>query len=180
MATQQQEFSDFEINVNTTEVQEWGGEQRPLVPIGDYVATIVMVGNKPIGQNTPAVNITFEINEGGDGTQVGGKLFNNYPLTEAALGRMKNLQLACGASLDAIRASELMGAKIRLTVIHTESAGTPDANGNPRPARTFANVCNEAPYEEKPATKAAAAKPPITQAAPPAKPAATNGAARRQ
>lgn len=184
MTQDNQEFADFEVQVDLGEkVAAWGGDQRPLIPMGDYVGKIVFVKQGTIGQGTPAIVVTTEITEvadGGDAAQIGAKAYNNYPLTEAALGRIKQLQLAVGASLDAIRGSELMGAKYRFSITHSEGGGTPDANGNPRPAKTFANVCNEQPYEEAKAAPATKAAPPITRAATtaPTKPAATT--ARRQ
>jgi hypothetical protein len=121
------------------------------------------------------IAVTFEIQDDGDYKL--SKVFNNYTLTAAAMGRIKQLMLAVGGSLDGkIRASEIMGATIRGTVIHTESGGGTDANGNPQAPRTFANLINELPLEEqKPVVQQKAVTPPVARGG--QKPAA-NGARR--
>ncbi len=175
-----QEFADFEIQQNFSDIDAWGGEPRPLVPPGDYKLTVVGVENATAkSSQQPMVAVTFEVAEG---EHAGMKVWNNYSLSPKALGRLKALMVACGASLDAFRAREIMGQTIRASVIHVEGAAQVDQSGNTLPARTFANLINELPPEEAQAqaepTKTTA--PPITKAAPAptAKP-AQNGAVRR-
>lgn len=159
----QNEFTDFEVQVDTTDVEAWGGEQRPLVPPGDYLLKVVNLKQDTIGQGTPAITATFEVVS--EGPELGKHVYNNYPLTQKAMGRLKALQMACGASLGSFKASEVFGQTILGTVTHTDSAPSVDANGNPRPPRTFANLINERAAEQEPAAPAAA--PPITRGAKP-------------
>lgn len=189
----QNEFQDFEVDVDggLEEVKEWGGEFR-LVPAGDWTLDIVHVKRQDSKENkTPMIVVTFEV--GDEGEYHGSKLFGNYALTAAAMGRIKQLMIACGASLDKIRASELMGARITATVVHNEGSARTDADGNPLPTKTFANVINERVFEgdeaeaepePEPEPPAAKAKPATRTAAPVTPPPVSratqrNGAARR-
>lgn len=166
----QNDFTDFEIQQSFDEVQAWGGEQRPLVAPGDYRLTVIHVEQKPSSNNQPMVAVTFEVAD--DGEQKGAKVYNNYSLQPQALGRLKALMVACGASLSGFRASEIMGATIRASVIHTEGQAKVDQQGNPLPARTFANVINELPLDDGP-VQAATQTPPVLKGKP------ANGAVRR-
>ncbi len=110
-------------------------------------------------------------------------MWNNYSLLPQSLGRLKQLSVACGAQLDKFRASEHIGQTIRATIVHVDGAASIGPDGTPRPARTFANVINEAPLEvveeapkkaaTPPALKGAQNKPPVTTNKP-----AANGARR--
>jgi len=158
------EFTDFEVQVDLTDVKEWDGEQRPLVPAGDYKVTVIDVkSDNAKSSGNPVIKVEFEIDEG---EYQGQKLFNTYSLSEKALGRIKALMVACGASLDKIRASELLGQSIEVTVTHEETQSPPDANGNPQPSKTFSRVMKERPIggdaQPEPETKPAA-KPPVTR-----------------
>lgn len=174
---QQQEFADFEVDVDLNEVEAFGGGFK-LAPAGDFNLTIINLEQKPSSKNQPMIVATFEIAD--EGEHKGTKVWNNYSLLPQAIGRLKQLSVACGAGLDKFRASEHMGVTIRGTIIHTDGAAQVGPDGVPKPARTFANVTNEMPVEtaeEAPAEKPA---PPITRGKPAAaatKP--TNGAPRR-
>lgn len=160
----QNQFTDFEIDADLSEVAEWGGEQRPLPPVGDYTLLVTNVEQKNAkSSGNNMITVEFTIQDEGEAN--GLKAWNNYVLTPAAMGRIKQLMIAVGGSLDGkIRASEIMGATIRGTIMHSESGGGTDANGNPQAPRTFANVCNELPLEEvKPVEKKAAQQPPVTR-----------------
>lgn len=184
----QNEFTDFELDVDLSgdDVRAWGGEQRPLVPPGDYTLTITHLESTTAeSSGNPMIAVTFDVAD--EGEHNGAKIYNNYSLSPKAIGRLKQLMIACGANLAKFVASELLGQTIRASVIHTESAGKVDSEGNTKGPRTFANVINEQPLEEqKPAETKTATKPPVTN-----KPGATaatataattkaaNGAARR-
>jgi hypothetical protein len=87
--------------------------------------------------------------------------------------------VACKTELTRVVGSQFVGQTIRASIVHTEAAASIDANGNPREAKTFANVWNELPLEDAPAaeTKPAAKTPPVMNKPAAAKPA--NGAPRR-
>src|SRR5215469_12356309 len=142
------QFDDFEIDMNNSseEFKEWSGEGfgPPEVPPGEYVVDVASIEQKSSKtKGEPMMLITFEIAEG-DFT--GKKVTNNYMLSDAARGRVKKLQNACGARLDKVRSAELRGARIRITVVHNPGNqqmgpdGNPkcDANGVPYPPRIFA------------------------------------------
>ena len=154
----QAEFTDFEIEQDFNEVKEWGGEFS-LVPPGDYTLLVTNLEQKP-GDKAPYVAVTFEVQDEGD--YKGQKVFNNYSFSDKAQGRVKQLMVACGAQLDKFRASQIHGATIRATVIHTEGAARTDENGNVLPSKTFANVINELPLDDQPA--APVEKPPVQRA----------------
>jgi hypothetical protein len=103
--------------------------------------------------------LTFEVAEG---EFAGKQLTGWYTLTDKAVGRIKKLQIACGARLDAIRSSEIRGARIRATVVHQEGEQRPRADGTLFPPRIFAKVVNERPLEEA-QPQPAAAPPPVTR-----------------
>lgn len=180
--SENQEFVDFEIDVEggLEDVNAWGGEFR-LVPPGEWTLDITHIEQTNSKEKkTPMIKVTFEVAD--EGEYNGAKLFGNYALTDKAMGRIKQLMVACGARLDKIRASELINQRIRAEVVHTESEGPPDADGNPGKTRTFANVQNEMPLDgevetqpepepapppkaaAKPAAKPAAAPPPVSRA----------------
>lgn len=173
----QEEFTDFEVDVDLTATDAWGGEQRPLVPVGDYNLTIVGF-KQDVGKESQAayIAVTFEV---ADGEQVGAKVYNNYSLSSKAIGRLKSLMLACKTQLDKVVASQFMGQTIRASVVHTEGDAKIDGNGNPLPAKTFANIINEQPLEEVAKPAAAAKTPPVMNKPAAAKPANNAAAGRR-
>lgn len=165
----QQEFTDFEIDINLEGQEAWGGEFT-LLPVGDYLLTVVGFEQKNSkSTNQPMIAVTFEVAEG---EHVGKKAFNNYSLTQKALGRIKSLMVACRTQLDKIVASQFMGQTIAASIIHEIQAAGVDANGNPTPERTNARVVNEQPYGDAPEVKAATktTAPPITNGKPATKP----------
>jgi hypothetical protein len=160
MATEQQEFVDFEIEADFENIKEFGGRGFPLLPVNDYIFEVEHVEQKPSSKNTPMVVVTSKVAEGQEDDEAakytGQKVWANYPLTDKAMGRLKNIMIACGAPLDKFRASALMGAKYRASIVHNQGDATPGPDGQPREARMFANLCNERPLE----TIEAAAPPP--------------------
>lgn len=183
-----QEFTDFEVAVDLADenVKAWGGEQSDPPDVGDYefiVDNVEQVASKE--KQTPMIKVKFLVDS--EGPFKGFPVWNNYALTQKALGRLKQLQVATGGRLDKFVASELLGARLAGTVIHSMGQGGADANGNVLAPRVFANLINERPIEgEQAAAPAPAPAPPIKAAqtkpatqAPAQKPAVNNGAARR-
>ncbi len=176
MSNQEQEFTDFEINVDLTNTQAWDGEARPPLPIGTYRCKVSNVKSQVSKEKQNAfVAVTFEVTEG---DQAGGKAYNNYMIgNDTGLGRLKQLMVACNTRLDKFVASDLMGAELLLDVEHEIVVPQPDANGNVGKERTYARVMRERAIEQPAAaakpTAQATAKPPVQN-----KPAA-NGQTRR-
>ena len=182
-----QEFTDFEVQVELDGVNAYDGQASDPAPAGDWQLLVTHVEHTNSSNNNPMIKCTFEIVAGADGSDAGEakgkKAYNNYMLNnQTGLGRLKQLMIACGASLGQLRASELMGQTIRATVTHTAGEQKIGADGNPLPPKIFANVSCEMPLESSAsaATETAPAKtatPPIMNKAPAAtKPA--NGARR--
>lgn len=164
------EFADFEVEQDFNDIKPMEGGNYPLVPVGDYTFDIENVIQKPSSNNNPMVVVTFVVAEG---EFQGAKVWGNYPLVKQSLGRLKQLMVACNANLDKFRAAEIMGARIRGTIVHSEGQVQVGPDGNPLPVRTFANISNEQPLEvveTKPETKAAnkVASPPVTNKGKPA------------
>ena len=177
-----EEFNDFQIETDLAAVNPWDGTPRPLQPAGDYVLQVAHVEHKPAtGSGAATISVKFAVVEGPEGSEPGAFVYNNYSLSDKALGRLASLVIACGGNLSQIKGSDLMGQTIRASVIHVLGKAKPDADGNPQEPKTFANVVNEQPFEEAPAAKPAAAKPPVqrqTAAAPGTAPAAKPAARR--
>ncbi|MGH7178686.1 MAG: hypothetical protein ACREJC_15015 [Tepidisphaeraceae bacterium] len=176
MANQQQAV-DFEIQMDLTDTREFGGDGAggPEVPPGEYVLDIIDLKQDTSSNNNPMVVVTFEVVEGGEEDSAGKQLTGWYTLTEKAAGRMKKLQMAAGARIDAIRSSELRGARIRATVLHQDGEQRFKPDGTPWPVRVFAKVVNERPLEDAPVEQAPApTPPPVTRAT-----TKNNGATRR-
>jgi hypothetical protein len=192
MSDQETEFADFELDQNFNDVKEFGGGGFDLVTPGEYPLDIIGVeppkGSKASG--TPMIVVTFRIPDD-HAMHPGQQLWGNYSLSPKALGRLKQLMMACGANLDKFRASEIMGARILADVVHNEGDARVGADGNPLPTKTFANVVNErsitgeapaAPEPAKAAPKAEPAKAAAKAATPPianAKPTNSTGTTRR-
>lgn len=171
MKMSENEFADFEVEQDFNEVKPMEGGNYPLVPVGDYTFDIENVEQKMSSKNNNMVVVTFVVAEG---EFAGAKVWGNYPLVKQSLGRLKQLMMACNASLDKFRAAEIMGARIRGTIVHSTGDAQVDTGGNPLPVKTFANISNEQPLEvaeTKPETKAATNKvapPPVTNKGKPA------------
>lgn len=130
------EYAPFNIDLNLEDVQEWGGEERPLLPIGTYHFEVVNVSNEG-----KFIKVEFKVLEG---PQVDGRAWNNYMTgTKPGQARLKSLMIACGASLQRFNSDELLGAYIYADVIHQVGNARVDEMGVPLPAKTFANVQNE-------------------------------------
>lgn len=180
-----QEFTDFEIDADFDGVQAMSGEFT-LLPPGEYVFIVKHLKQQPSKKGNQMVVATFEVaqaievpNVENPDALVGQKAWGNYSLLPQAIGRLKQLMMACGAPLDKFRASNLLEAQFRGTLVHTQGEGAVGPDGVPLPAKSFANVVNERALEEPPVKEAA--KPPIAKEAAKAPAAAkpTNGAARR-
>ena len=178
---QKREYQDFEVDIDLTEVQAFGGGGFQLAPEGEWMLTIVDMEKKSSSKQKPMIVVTFEIAD--EGEFKGTKVWNNYSLQEQAIGRLKQLSLACGAQIDKFYSSQHIGQTIRATIIHVEGAGQVGPDGTVQPPRTFANVCNEMPLEDdgevqqEEAPPAPPAKPPVMRGG--ANKATRNGAPRR-
>lgn len=167
------QFADFEIDIDTTDAKEFDGAGGggPELPPGEFLFDVVDMVKATSKAGNAMVNVTFEVAEG---EYQGVKVLGYYSLSDKAKGRIKTLQIACGARTDKIRTSEIMGARIRATVIHNEAPPMMGQDGTPMPPRVFAKVTTERPLEDA-APVQATPPPPVTRA----KTAAANGAARR-
>lgn len=187
MANQDQEFVDFEIEADFEKVKEFGGGGFYLVAPGQYTFQVVDVKNENAkSSGNPMVVVYAEVVDAADDEgrkEIGQRVRNNYSLGEKAIGRLKQLMIACGAQMDKFRAGEIMGAKFLADVVHSQGTAEAGPDGQPKEAPTFANLANEKPLNaEAVADKAPA--PPITKArttttAAPSKP-ATNGQQTRR
>jgi hypothetical protein len=165
------QYTEFEIAEDLSNVQEFAGDGGggPALPPGEFVFDVVHLVQGTSKTNNPKIEVTFEVVEG---EYQGTRLTNNYSLQPQAIGRLKKLMVACGAQLDKIRSNELLGARIRASVVHNEGAIKMNADGTQMPPRVFANIANERPLEV--AQAVAATPPPVTRAK-----AANNTAVRR-
>jgi hypothetical protein len=164
MAENQQEFVDFEIEGDFEGVKEFDGGNFPLLPPREFIFEVTNVTQKTSSNNNNMVVVESTVAEGQDDDEAaaftGQKAWTNYVLTDKALGRLKNLMLACKAPMDKFRASAILGAKYRGTITHSQSDGSPGPDGKPREARTFANVSKERPLDGGAEQKQEAAPPP--------------------
>lgn len=158
------QYTEFEIAEDLTSVQEFAGDGggAPALPPGEFVFDVVHLVQGTSKTNNPKIEVTFEVVEG---EYNGVRLTNNYSLQPQAIGRLKKLMMACGAQLDKIRSSELLGARIRATVVHNEGALKLNPDGTTMPPRVFANIANERPLEEAKPAAAVAPPPPVTRKA---------------
>lgn len=174
MSNEAADLPEIDIDLSGEDVRAWGGESGPKLPIGKYTMDVVSAVQKPSKQNQPTIEVTFKVAD--EGEHNGVELTKKYSLQQKALGRIKSLMMACGASLDKIRPAELIGARILVDIVHTEGQGKVDAQGNVVPGGTFCDVINEtamaapepAPVAKAPAKAATpppAAKGPATTAA---------------
>lgn len=157
------EFADFEVEQDFNDVKPMEGGDFALVPPGEYLFDVAHVEQKVSSNNNPMVVVTFLVAEG---EFQGSKVWGNYALVPQSLGRLKQLMVACNASLDKFRAAEIMGARIRGTITHSQGAAQVGNDGNPLPAKTFANISNEQPLEAakvetKTTAKSTAPTPPV-------------------
>lgn len=154
----QNEFTDFEFEVDLEGVDAWGGEKRPLCPPGDYILEVKHVEQKPSKNQQPMLTVQYEVAEG---DLIGTRVYNNYSLQPQSRGRLKQFMIACGMDLSKFVAGQALGAKIRGSVVHVDGQPSTDAQGNVRPAGVFANVINEQPLEEAAPVQAKATTPPV-------------------
>lgn len=165
------EHVDFELQMNLEEVDAWGGESGPRLPPGVYDVEITAAapGSSKTTQK-PTLDVEFTVvNEG----EHYGTAFNKkYSLQPQALGRIKNVMIACGARLDAIRGSELLGKQIVIEIVHRQGDPQPQPDGTMVEGKMFMDVINErSPEAEaqpaadngKPEQKQAPATPPTAQ-----------------
>lgn len=176
MAQNDQEFVDFEVEgLDIEGAKEFGGGGFYLVPPGNYlfeVTNVVQENSKK--SNAPMVVVYATITDGQENDEAaketGQTVRNNYSLSPKAIGRLKQLMIACGAPLDKFRAGAIFGAKFRADVIHSAGEADVGPDGQPREATTFANLANEKPLGGE--AQVEAAPPPPVMKSKPAAPAA--------
>jgi hypothetical protein len=139
------EYQDFEVDVDMTEVQAFGGGGYQLAPEGEWLLRVVDMEKRSSTNNNPMITVTFEIED--EGEHYGTKVWNNYSLQPKAIGRLKQFSMACRAQIDRFVSSQHINQVIRATIIHVEGQASVGADGQALPPRTFANVCNEMPLE---------------------------------
>jgi len=147
------QFVDSEVQIDLTNVQEFGGGGGPQLAPGEYVFDIVGAKEDTSKSNNAVWKVEFVVAEG---ENAGKKLINSYSLQSQALGRVKMLALAIGAPLTVMRTSDYVGARLRATVLHEPGQAQVGADGTPMEPRIFANIANERPLE----TQQDAAPPP--------------------
>lgn len=147
------QFVDSEVQIDLTDVQEFGGGGGPQLAPGEYVFDIVAAAQATSKSNNPVWKVEFIVAEGDN---AGKKMINSYSLQSQALGRVKMLALAIGAPLTVMRASDYVGARLRATVLHEPGQAQVGADGTPMEPRIFAKIANERPLE----TQQDAAPPP--------------------
>jgi len=149
------------VQIDLSDVQEFGGGGGPQLDPGEYVFDIESAKSDTSKSQQPVWKVGFVVAEG---EHAGKKMINSYSLQSQALGRVKQLALAIGADLSKLDAAQYVGARLRATVIHRTGDAQLGPDGNPLPARTFANIANERPYEDA-AAQPAAPPPPVTRGA---------------
>lgn len=163
---------EIDIDLSSDELRAFGGGGGPILPVGTYTFDISAVEQTTSKKNQPVAKVTFKVVD--EGEHFGVELSKSYSLQTQALGRIKNLMIACNARLDKIRLGELLGARIIAEVIHTEGQGVVDAQGNVQPGRMLCDVVKEQaiaveepppppPPAAKNTAKAAATTPPAAK-----------------
>lgn len=164
------------FGVDVQKVQEWGGDGGPLLDPGQYVFEIkgAKKGNSS-STNRPVVKVQFEVVS--DGPFLGAKKTKSYSLVDKALGRWKQLLMACRAPIDGTASTgHLVGQYITADVVHTtRTDAAPSMSGAVSEVKMNDDIVNEAPFdpppEEEEAQPAAAAATPAPAPAPVAAPA---------
>lgn len=130
-----------EIDIDLTDVKEFGGGGGPILPIGMYTFDITAAEQSTSKKQQPVAKVTFKVAD--EGEHYGVELTKSYSLQSQALGRIKNLMIAAGCRLDKIRLGELVGSRIIAEVAHTEAQGSVDAQGNVQAGRMLCDIVKE-------------------------------------
>lgn len=142
------EAADFELNVDLSgdDIGAWGGEGGPSVPPGIYVVMIddVEQSSSRTSQQ-PTLKVTFLVQN--EGEFFDRKIVKSYSLQQKALGRLKNLMMAVGARLDAIRKSDLVGKTLEIEVVHRHMDPQPQPDGSVKEGNLIGDVMNEKALE---------------------------------
>jgi hypothetical protein len=147
--------ADFEINVDLNGVQEWDGESAPLIDPGVYVLQIVdaELGSSKTA-NQPVMKMQFEVMN--EGAWLGTKFRRSYSLQPKALGRFKQLVVACGAPLTGAKKEHFVGAYIQAEIVHRLGQPQVQADGSMGEAKMQMDVIKEQPLPEDGADTSAA------------------------
>ncbi len=138
---------EIDIDLSGDDVKAFGGGGGPILPIGMYTFDIASADQGTSKKNQPVAKVTFKVAD--EGEHFGVELTKSYSLQTQALGRIKNLMIACGARLDKIRLGELVGARIIAEIVHTEGQGQVDAQGNVVPGRMLCDIVKEQAIEQQ-------------------------------
>lgn len=160
------EAADFEMQLDLTEVDAWGGESGPRVPPGIYDLEITSAEQGTSNKQAPVIKVEFTVLN--EGEHNGHTILKSYSLQQKALGRLKNLLMACGARLDGVRSSEMVGRQIVAEVVHVQGDAQPQPDGSVKEGKMFTDVMNErAPEGAEEPAKAEPPKPePVKTPAP--------------
>lgn len=172
MSDTETEAADFELDVNLAdpEIREWDGESGPRLPPGTYDFLIKAATPSNSQSGNPVIKFEFEVLN--EGEWLGAVMKRSYSLQKQALPRLKNLGMAVGARLDAIRASDYVGKQFVADIIHKMGDPQPMPDGTMKEGKLQADL-----IKERPADGAEAAPAPAPTPAPtPAKAAATTTA----
>lgn len=159
------EAADFELQLDLSEVDAWGGETGPRVPPGIYDLEITSAEQSQSTKQQPVIKVEFTVLNEGESN--GLTILKSYSLQQKALGRIKNLLMACGARLDGIRSSELLGRQIVAEVVHVQGDAQPMPDGSVKEGKMFTDVMNERAPEGVEETKPEPAKAAPKAATPP-------------
>jgi hypothetical protein len=155
--------ADFNIDLDTTDTKAFSGAgmQGPSVPEGDYVVDLVEIERSTSKKGNDMLVIDFEVAEG---DYSGKRVRAWYTLTEAAKGRIKQLQLACGETdFSQLRRSTLDGARLIISVKHEKMPQAFNSNGEPYPESISAKVHSERALDVAEPEPAPAPPPPSTK-----------------
>ena len=152
------EHVDFELQIDLGEVDAWGGESGPVVPAGVYDLEVISAAQGESTKQQPVIKLEFRIlNEGPHYDKI---IKKSYSLQKQSLGRVKNLMIACGARLDAIRGSELVNKQLVAEYVHRQGDPQVGPDGNMSEGKMFGDLMNERAVEGAEATTAAPAPAP--------------------
>lgn len=139
--------ADFELNVDVTEVDAWDGQSGPRIEPGTYVLGITEALYGTSKKNQPVLKLEFEVMN--EGPHLGAKFKRSYSLQKQALGRFKQLVVACGAPLSGAKREHFVGAYIQAEIVHKMGDPTPNMSGGMDEGKMQMDVINEQPVPEE-------------------------------
>lgn len=145
------DIMDFSIplDLSSDEIQPWDGTGGDPLPQGYYTVEIIDAKQETAkSSGNPMLTVQFQVVD--EGEHQGRKIYSRYTLKQdpKTLARVKQLLLACGASLNAINRSDLVGAQLEVEVYHQQMPATNDAMGNPVAGKVSMSVRGERPLSQ--------------------------------